>query len=412
MHPEALGEAITMKILVCPHDMNVGGSQLNAIELADRVRALGHEVLIHAPDGVLTETVRSLGIPYVSSPVPGDHKEWRKSLARVLEETDIDLIHTYEWQSTLDASFSSNVRGRIPVLASVMSMHVPEFLPRHLPVTVGTPALAAELAWQHRTAFLLEPPVDMELNRATDPAAARAGLGIGEDRIVISIVTKLGTELEKLQGVLAAIALIDRMADYDPLHLLIAGDGPGMPQVRERAREVNERHGATMVDVLGYLDDPRPAYEAADIVLGMGASALKGMAFSKALVVQGEAGFWKTLDEGSAEAFLHGGWYGHGGHGMADLERELETLIEQPGLRARLGAFGRTTVEKRYSLERGARELVEIYRGLLAHRDNDTRTTRAASLLRSAVEVSRFRTVMKNGALTEREKWSHSGVEL
>ncbi len=245
-----------MKILVCPHDMNIGGSQLNAIELADKVRALGHEVVIHAPDGVLTEKVRSLGIPYVSSPVPANHKEWRKSLGRLLEETDIDLIHTYEWESTLDASFSPSVRGRIPVLASVMSMQVPEFLPRHLPITVGTPALATELAWQHRTAFLLEPPVDMELNKATDPAAARAGLGIGDDRIVISIVTKLGTELEKLQGVLAAIALVDRMADSHPLHLLIAGDGPGLPQVRERAREVNERHQGTVVEVLGYLERP------------------------------------------------------------------------------------------------------------------------------------------------------------
>ncbi len=67
------------------------------------------------------------------------------------------------------------------------------------------------------------------------------------------------------------------------------------------------------------------------------------MAFSKALVVQGEAGFWKTLDEGNAEGFLHGGWFGYEGQGIADLERELETLVAQPELRARLGAFGRTT---------------------------------------------------------------------
>ncbi|MFJ6417897.1 glycosyltransferase family 4 protein [Paeniglutamicibacter sp. NPDC091659] len=401
-----------MKILVCPHDMNLGGSQLNAIELADKVRALGHEVVIHAPEGVLTDKVRSLGIPYVSSPVPANHKEWRKSLGRLLEDTDIDLIHTYEWESTLDASFSPSVRGRIPLLASVMSMQVPEFLPRHLPLTVGTPALAAELAWQHRTAFLLEPPVDMELNKATDPAAARAGLGLGDDRIVISIATKLGTELEKLQGVLSAIALVDRMADSHPLHLLIAGGGPGLSQVRERARAVNERHQGTVVEVLGYLNDPRPAYEAADIVLGMGASAIKAMAFSKALVVQGEAGFWKTLDEGNAEGFLQRGWFGYKGQGIADLERELETLVAQPELRERLGAFGRTLVEKRYSLDRSAKELVAIYLDLLAHRGTDTLTARAASLLRSAVEVSRFRTVMKSGALTEREKWSHSGVEL
>ena len=401
-----------MKILVCPHHMGMGGSQLNAIELAGKVRELGHEVVIYAPDGVLVSMVRDLGIPYAEAPAPGNAKQWRLKLNRLIEEHRIDVVHAYEWGPSLAASFSAGIRNSTPVVASVMSMHVPEFLPRHLPIIVGTPALASELAWQQRTAFLLEPPVDVQANTTVDAAAARRKLGIADGELVVSVVSMLSTELEKLQGILSAIALVDRLAEEHPVRLLIAGDGDGMAQVRERAWEVNKAHGRIVVDALGYLEDPRPAYAAADIVLGMGTSAIKGMAHAKALVVQGEAGYWKTLTEQNAEHFLSNGWFGYEGRGVADLEAALLALFFDPDLRVRLGAFGRSLVESRYSLERSANELAKIYFDLLAHRGSTSAGTRARSLLRSAIEVSRFRTAMKSGAPTEREKWSHSGVEL
>lgn len=401
-----------MKILVCPHDTSMGGSQLNAIELADMVRNHGHEVMIYAPEGVLAEKIASLGIPFVPAPPPGDGKAWRKRLHQLVEEHEVDLIHTYEWGPSLEASFSEGIRRKVPVLASVMSMGVPDFLPRHLPLLVGTPAIADELIWQHRTAFLLEPRVDMEANKSVDSAAARASLEISDGEIVISIVSMLTTELEKLQGVLEAIALIDRMARTSAVRLLVAGSGEGLEQVQERADEVNARHCRLVVDVLGHVSDPRPVYEAADIVLGMGASAIKAMAFSKTLVVQGEAGFWETLTEENSEGFLRDGWFGYEGRGVADLERELQSLVNDPQRRDTLGAYGRSLVERRYCLSGGAKELSNIYLDLLAHRRSASMVNRATSLLRSAVEVSRFRASMKSGALVEREKWSHSGVGL
>lgn len=401
-----------MRILVCPHHMGMGGSQLNAIELAGRVRDLGHEVFIYAPAGVLVSMVKDLGIPYIEAPGTGNTKAWRQGLNTIIDEHRIDVVHAYEWGPSLAASFSAGIRSSTPVVASVMSMQVPEFLPRHLPIIVGTPALASELVWQQRTAFLLEPPVDIEANTTHDASAARRHLGINDGELVVSVVSMLSTELEKLQGILSAIALLDRMASTLPVRLLIAGDGDGMAQVRERAHAVNQAHGRTVIDALGYMADPRPVYAAADVVLGMGTSAIKGMAHGKVLVVQGEAGYWKMLTEQNAEHFLAEGWFGYAGRGVSDLETELLALFSDPDLRLRLGAFGRTLIESRYSLDRSANELSKIYFDLLAHRGSTSAGTRARSLLRSAIEVSRFRTSMKSGAVTDREKWSHSGVML
>ena len=49
-----------MKVLIYPHDLGMGGSQLNAIELAARVRDLGAETMIFGRPGVLCERIRHM----------------------------------------------------------------------------------------------------------------------------------------------------------------------------------------------------------------------------------------------------------------------------------------------------------------------------------------------------------------
>ena len=111
---------------------------------------------------------------------------------------------------------------------------------------------------------------------------------------------------------LGAIDTVGRLAQDRRVRLLVAGDGPGLPLVRAAAQAVNAATGRETVLVPGALLDPRPAYEAADVVLGMGSSALKGMAFAKPLVVQGADGFWELVTPQSVDLFLRQGWYGHG----------------------------------------------------------------------------------------------------
>nr|BFF18826.1 hypothetical protein GCM10025730_23470 [Promicromonospora thailandica] len=98
------------------------------------------------------------------------------------------------------------------------------------------------------------------------------------------------------------------------------------------------------------------------MVLGMGSSVLKGMAFGKPVVVQGERGFWRRLDEQSLPVFLEQGWYGSGGDGVAALADALEPLVRRPLLRATLGTFGQRVVTDRFSLASSAQHLEQIYR--------------------------------------------------
>ena len=54
-----------MRVLVYPHAMELGGSQLNAIELAAAVGNRGHQVIVLSEDGPLVEAVHRLGLEHV-----------------------------------------------------------------------------------------------------------------------------------------------------------------------------------------------------------------------------------------------------------------------------------------------------------------------------------------------------------
>ncbi|MGM7669388.1 glycosyltransferase family 4 protein [Microbacterium sp. A93] len=399
-----------MRVLVCPHQLGMGGSQLNAIEMASAIRKYGHDPVVYSAPGVLTEILRDTDLEWVQAPAPdAPALAWSRGLAQTARDLRADLLHVYEWRPSLQAAFSS-VR-RLPTLMSVMAMDVPPFLPTHLPLVVGTPELQRRMLAQGRHAHLVEPPVDLGLHQSTGAAAtaaARERWGIPDGALVISAVTMLTTALEKLQGVLEAIRVADRMAATRPVRLLIAGDGEGSEAVQRRAAAVNAHHGWTVVQPVGFQLDTSSVYQAADIVLGMGSSALKGMAHGKPLVVHGEAGFWKTMDEDSAPEFLDAGWYGRGGAGIGDLARSLEHLAADPAVRRRLGAYGQRLVTGRYGLDTAAEQLASIYVDTALERVD--RSTMVRSLARSAAGSARYFTSMRFGSVVAREQWAREGA--
>jgi hypothetical protein len=135
--------------------------------------------------------------------------------------------------------------------------------------------------------------------------------------------------------------------------------------VSERAARANAAAGREIVVLVGEMSDPRPGYAAADVIIGQGGSALRGMAFGKPLVVIGERGFSELLTPATAPIFLRQGWYGLGmgsrGAGPDALRSALETALASARLRRDLGVFGRRLVEHRFSLDHAARTIEQIY---------------------------------------------------
>jgi glycosyltransferase involved in cell wall biosynthesis len=357
-----------MRILVHPHEMLIGGSQLNAIDLAERMQARGHDVIVYGNDGVLVDDVRDRGLEMILAPerrmTPSPPSSVQ--LLRLARERSIDVLHTYEAPATVDALSGPGWILGTPVLSTILAMEVRAFLPWSVPMIVGTRQIYAQEQHRRPELYLMEPPIDVELNSPRHDGRAgrdfRERWGIGPEAKAVVVVGRIAADL-KLEGLLAAVRATGALQHRFPIRLVVVGDGPEREVVESCAREVNAHAARELVTLTGEIRDPRPAYAAADVVLGMGGSVLRGMAFGKPVIVQGEKGFWEPLTDETLPMFLHQGWYGVG-DGRAGEPRLVALLAEalaDPDSAARRGALGRQVVVEHYSLTAAAESLEAIY---------------------------------------------------
>ncbi len=387
-----------MRVLVYPHDLGMGGSQTNAIELAGALRRLGVDCSVFGRPGVLNTRIAELGLDFVASEEPGRRPTPRvvRQLHDLVETEGFDVVHGYEWPPTLESVLAVRGITGTAVVSTVMSMAVAPFIPRWVPLVVGTRQIAAtENASGRPRVSLLEPPVDLahnEVPAASELSEFRERWGLA-GRPLVAVVTRLAAEL-KLEGLLTAIEVAGAQADHQ---LLVVGDGPARAEVAAAAERANESAGAGTVVLTGNLLDPRPAYAVADVVLGMGGSALRALAFAKPLVVQGERGFFEPLTPSTVALFRWQGWYGvgQGRHtGRDRLVAALEPLLNDPELRAERGRYGRGVVED-FSLVRAAERQLRIYEEALGASYSSGERSRA-----TVAAVAQF------GAYHAHRRWS------
>lgn len=378
---------VLVRILISLFELSMGGSHINAIEIGSLIKQRGHDVIIYSPDGPLRERVAELGLDYV----PTRAARHRPSVAGVrrlnalVRERQIDLIHAYEWLPTLEAAYGPHLRMGMPVLSTVYSVQVPRFVPRNLPMIVGYPnELDIERGRGRNRVYTVVCPVDTDANAPiADSSAARKRFGLHDDELATVLVSRFSPDLKR-EGLLSAIAAVGLVDPALNLRLLIVGDGPCREELRDAADAMNALAGREAVTLTGLLVDPREAYAAADIVLGMGTSAQKGMAFAKPVVIQGGRGYWELLTPQSMPKYLHHNFYGlgDGSDGAPRLASIIGELARDRDRWLELGEFGRKQALAVFSNEEAADRVMEICEDVVSRPESPVR--RAAEVLRAS----------------------------
>ena len=357
-----------MKVILYLRDLAVGGTTVNTIELARTLRDRhGHRPVIFAGPGPMRRLLDEAGLPWIEAPATRVNPSLARmqALRQAVRRERADLIHAWETWPCLDAYYGVHLPMSVPLMVTDMQMHLTRVLPRRLLTTFGTPELV-ELARAsgRRDVESLLPPVDVVLNApgAVDAGALRARMDVRPGEITLVTVSRLVQSLkgESLDRTLRAVHTLGRRL---PLRLLVVGDGNARAALAARAALVNADLGRTAVTLTGAMLDPREAYAAADIVIGMGSSALRGMAFAKPVVVVGERGFSEAFTPRTSGCFLHVGLYGQGDgdSGNLKLVGDIRALAEAPAALPALGEFGRRFVESHFALDRAAARLSSLY---------------------------------------------------
>jgi len=96
--------------------MEVGGSQLNAIELADSVAEAGHEVVLFGPRGGRCAIARERDLEVIESP---SNNHWPSpdsvaKLTQLVRRRSVDLVHGYEWGPAVELTVGPYCWGQAP----------------------------------------------------------------------------------------------------------------------------------------------------------------------------------------------------------------------------------------------------------------------------------------------------------
>ena len=358
-----------MKVLVFTHHLEIGGSQVNAIDLAAATRDIyGHEIVVFATPGPAAALVADRGLRLIEAPKPRAHPSpaMSRSLIAAVRREKPDVVHAWDWPQALDAYYGVHLPLRVPLAVSIMSMVVLTSVPQHIPITMGTEELVDEARRRRQGPVeLLEPPVDTARDNPTavDPSEFEQQWGLDDSAVNVVVVSRLVKWL-KQESLERAIDAIELLAPEHTARLVIVGDGSAAAELQSRADAVNARLGRNAVILTGALIDPRPAYAAADVMIGMGGSILRGMAFGKPCIVLGEQGFSDVFEPSTAKMFFWQGYYGLGDGDLSPepLAHQLRRLVASPDLGAELGRFSLDTIEQRYALAPLAADLDALYR--------------------------------------------------
>jgi glycosyltransferase involved in cell wall biosynthesis len=187
---------------------------------------------------------------------------------------------------------------------------------------------------------------------APQPGAGRAvreELGLAADDLVVATVSAMRPE--KAHDV--TLAAIERVPG---VRLLVVGDGPGRAEVERAAAALGDR-----VVLAGYRADVMAMLDAVDILVNPSRSdafpsaLLEAMAAGVPVVASAVGGIPEMVDDGVTGLLVDS-------PPRPDAVAEaVGRLAEDPELRRRLGAGARDRFEARFSADRWAARLRELY---------------------------------------------------
>lgn len=194
---------------------------------------------------------------------------------------------------------------------------------------------------------------------ADEAAAFRARCGVPAGASLVLLVGRLDTQKDPVTAIRAMTGVV---ATHDA-RLVLLGRGPLETELRAVAAATL---GANAV-FAGFLADPGPAFEAADLVVlsskweGLGLVLVEAAQHGCAVVATNVGGIPEVVDDGTTGVLVPSG-------DPVAFCAAVSRLLADADLRARMGAAARAHAATRFSVERYAKDVDDVYERLLRGR--------------------------------------------
>ena len=359
--------------LACPYAWDApGGVQVHVRQLAGRLRARGHQVLVVTPaarppaDPDVVPVGRPLPLPYNGSIAPISPWPWAAAaVRRALERFRPDVVHAHEPLVPSVSMFAARFPDA-PVVATfhayadraaLFTMAAPALRPvwRRLSARIAVSEAAASFV---RSRFpdddlrIIPNGVDVELFASARPAP------LPEGRRILFV-----NRLDRRKGFPVMVEAFGMVAARRPdAVLVVAGDGAARHAVDRLAPDARRR-----VVMLGVVPHHLvPPYHAASEVFcapatgreSFGIVLVEAMAAGLPVVASAIPGYREVVRDGKEGLLVPPG-------DAAALAGAVERLLDDRPLAKRLGRAGRTRA-RRYSWDTVAGEIESVYEAVTA----------------------------------------------
>ena len=364
-----------MKILMATMGMDIGGAETHIVELSEELTHQGHQVVIVSNGGVYVPEVEAAGIRHYEAPLNrrsfSSMRQAQAVLRRVIQAEKPDVVHAHaripaflcgRLQKSLGFAFVTSchgvyqVSGVLRLLSNwgertlavsddirdylVEQYHIP---PEHITLTING--------------------IDTEkFSPGISGRPIRRELALG-DGPVIAHVSRLDRET-----VTAARQLVDiapaLAREYPGLSILIVGGGTAFDELKAQAETANQAIGRTCLVLTGPRTDVNELVAAGDLFVGVSRAALEAMAAGKPVILSGAQGHTGLFTPDLLDKAVDTNFCCRTDPvaTQEQLRNDVRTALAlSPGKKEELGEYGRSVVQKLYSVHRMAADCLSVY---------------------------------------------------
>jgi len=349
-----------------------GGQEVRVFVELEWMRARGHWVALAAhPESAIAKRAQEAGILFYPLQT---HKALLPfevvRLAAWLIRHRIDVVNTHSSNDGWLAGLAARLAGRILIRSRHIEVDYPNrfwsalafrFLPHYLITTSQRIAdrLVKELGVPPERVDCISTGVDLTKFDPAKPGGLRQELGLAPNAALVGMISVLRSWKGHATLIEAAGLVIE--ASKQPVHFVIAGDGPGRADIEKKIGQVP---WGKQITLLGHRADVPNVLASLDVLVlpsyaheGIPQIILQAQAMARAVVGTTIGGIPEVVEDGVTGFLVPP-------KDPKALAEKISALLADPALRSRLGHAARAGIEKQHSLDAMGERLLALYESL------------------------------------------------
>jgi glycosyltransferase involved in cell wall biosynthesis len=364
------------RVMLFTDSFDFGGTERQVVETLRLLKGGRYNLYVGCLKrrGAFLADVENMGIPVREFPISSLHSidaiYWFFRLARFLRREHIDIVHAFEFYTSLFAVAAARLSGVPVVIASRRDMLNLRSVPRQWAIRLGcwlahsivanSRAAANRLFWGSERKVVVIPN---SLNAAAfhprrTRAEVRLELGLSQENQVFGVVAALRPE-KGHDVLLQASATV--FSSLPLSKLVIVGDGSERSSLEMLAAALKIEDRIVFAGARSDIPDLVSAFDIAVIpsyTESLPNAALEAMALGRAIVATRTGGIPELVEEGKTGYLVQTG-------NAEQLAARIIDLLHNPALCQHMGKLGSQRIEQSYSPERVKASFEALYDSLL-----------------------------------------------